>query len=63
MAALIGASSKVKLTIGRLLFSLNGETRRCRASLLPTRAFRYDRTGRMRSVLSQDETDGRLPRG
>src|ERR1700757_3480397 len=63
VAALTGASSKVKLTIGRSLCSPAGVARRYRASLLPLRAFRVGHNERMISVLSSTNAGRQLDAG
>src|SRR6202012_75235 len=63
VAALIGASSKVKLTIGPVLRSRNGAGRRSRAKRLLTRALNADHAGCMISVLSPTHTMVAAPGG
>jgi hypothetical protein len=52
VAALLGTSSNVKLTIGFVPGSRNGTVRMCLASRLLTRAFNADQAGCM-NALSQ----------
>src|SRR5260370_28728707 len=47
VAALLGASSNVKLTIGLVFCSRNVVAQRCRANRLLTRALNADQPGRM----------------